>query len=36
MVLTVKNYPLVDGSTSARPLQQQIACHVFGIEVYWV
>lgn len=33
--LTVKNYPVVDGSTSARPLQQQIACHVFGIKCMW-
>lgn len=33
--LTVENYPLVDGSTSARPLQQQIACHVFGLECAW-
>lgn len=33
--LTVENYPMVDGSTSARPLQQQIACHVFGLKCAW-
>jgi phosphate transport system substrate-binding protein len=33
--LTVGNYPVVDGSTSARPLQQQIACHVFGLDCMW-
>ena len=33
--LTLENYPLLDGSTSTRPLQQQIACHVLGLECAW-
>ncbi|MBN2043384.1 MAG: substrate-binding domain-containing protein [Anaerolineales bacterium] len=33
--LTVENYPSVDGSTSTRPLQQQTACHVFGLNCIW-
>lgn len=33
--LSVESYPVVDGSTSARPLQQQIACHVFGLKCTW-
>ena len=34
--LTVDTYPLVDGSTSALPLQQTIACHIFQLECDWV
>ena len=33
--LSVENYPVVDGSTSALPLQQTIACYVFGLECDW-
>lgn len=33
--LTVDTYPLVDGSTSALPLQQMVACHVFQLECEW-
>jgi phosphate transport system substrate-binding protein len=33
--LTVETYPVVDGSTSALPLQQMAACHIFQIECDW-
>ena len=33
--LTVETYPVVDGSTSALPLQQMVACHIFQIECDW-
>jgi len=32
---TVHNYPRVDGSTSAHPLQNVIACYVLGINFKW-
>jgi len=34
--LTVNNYPKVDGSTSAAPLNTIIACKLFGIRYKWV
>jgi phosphate transport system substrate-binding protein len=34
--LTVNNYPKVDGSTSAAPLNTIIACKLFGIGYKWV
>jgi phosphate transport system substrate-binding protein len=34
--LTVDNYPKVDGSTSALPLNAIIACKLFGIRYKWV
>jgi len=34
--LTVDNYPKVDGSTSADPLNTIIACKLFGIRYRWV
>lgn len=33
--LNLASYPLVDGSTSALPLQQVIACHIFQVECGW-
>ena len=33
--LSVANYPAVDGSTSALPLQQIVACHIFEIDCDW-
>jgi phosphate transport system substrate-binding protein len=33
--LTVANYPRVDGSTSAHPLQVLIACKILDVEYYW-
>jgi phosphate transport system substrate-binding protein len=33
--LTVETYPVVDGSTSALPLQQMVACYIFKIECQW-
>jgi phosphate transport system substrate-binding protein len=33
--LDVDNYPVVDGSTSALPLQQTVACHVLGLVCGW-
>ena len=35
LVLTLKNYPRVDGSTSAEPLQKILACRMLGAEYYW-
>ena len=32
---TIQNYPRVDGSTSAHPLQNVIACYVLGINFKW-
>ncbi|MCI0495346.1 substrate-binding domain-containing protein [candidate division KSB1 bacterium] len=32
---TIQNYPRVDGSTSAHPLQNVIACYVLGINFEW-
>ena len=34
--LTIDNYPKVDGSTSAEPLQVLIACKLLGVEYSWV
>ena len=34
--LTMDNYPNVDGSTSAEPLQVLIACRLFDVEYSWV
>jgi len=33
--LTIENYPKVDGSTSAHPLQVLIACEILGIDYSW-
>lgn len=33
--ITVENYPRVDGSTSAHPLQVVIACHLLGTSYSW-
>jgi len=32
---TIQSYPRVDGSTSAHPLQNVIACYILGIEFKW-
>ena len=32
---TIQNYPRVDGSTSAHPLQNVIACYTLGINFEW-
>ncbi len=32
---TIHNYPRVDGSTSAHPLQNVIACYLLGIKFEW-
>jgi phosphate transport system substrate-binding protein len=32
---TIQNYPRVDGSTSAHPLQNVIACYILGINFKW-
>jgi len=32
---TIQNYPRVDGSTSAHPLQNVIACYILGINFNW-
>ncbi len=32
---TIHNYPRVDGSTSAHPLQNVIACYILGINFEW-
>jgi phosphate transport system substrate-binding protein len=34
--LTINNYPEVDGSTSAHPLQVIIACRLLGVEYSWM
>ena len=34
--LTINNYPKVDGSTSAHPLQVLIACKLLGVEYSWM
>jgi phosphate transport system substrate-binding protein len=34
--LTIDNYPKVDGSTSAHPLQVLIACKILDVEYSWV
>ncbi len=34
--LTISNYPKVDGSTSAHPLQVLIACKLLGVEYTWM
>ncbi|MBN2518995.1 MAG: substrate-binding domain-containing protein [Bacteroidales bacterium] len=34
--LTISNYPKVDGSTSAHPLQVLIACKLLGVEYSWM
>ncbi len=34
--LTIHNYPRVDGSTSAHPLQVLIACRLLGVEYSWM
>jgi phosphate transport system substrate-binding protein len=34
--LTINNYPKVDGSTSAHPLQVLIACKLLDVEYSWV
>ncbi len=34
--LSVDNYPEVDGSTSAHPLQVLIACRLLGVEYSWM
>lgn len=34
--LTINNYPKVDGSTSAHPLQVLIACKLLGVEYAWM
>ena len=34
--LTIDNYPKVDGSTSAHPLQVMIACKLLGVEFNWM
>src|SRR4051794_41030872 len=33
--ITVDNYPKVDGSTSAQPLQMIVACKVLGASFKW-
>jgi len=33
--ITYENYPRVDGSTSAHPLQILIACELLGLSCYW-
>ena len=33
---TINNYPRVDGSTSAHPLQVLIACRLLGVEYSWM
>jgi ABC-type phosphate transport system substrate-binding protein len=33
--LIAEDYPDVDGSTSAHPLQTKIACHILGVECKW-
>jgi phosphate transport system substrate-binding protein len=30
-----KNYPRVDGSTSTKPLQDRIVCHIYGLYCPW-
>jgi len=32
---SIQNYPRVDGSTSAHPLQNVIACYLLGINFEW-
>lgn len=34
--LTMDNYPKVDGSTSAEPLQVLIACKLLDVDYSWV
>ena len=34
--LSIDNYPKVDGSTSAHPLQVIIACRLLGVEYSWM
>jgi phosphate transport system substrate-binding protein len=34
--LNASNYPKVDGSTSAHPLQAMIACRILGVEYSWM
>ena len=34
--ITINNYPKVDGSTSAHPLQVLIACKILGVEYSWM
>ena len=34
--LTIDDYPRVDGSTSAHPLQVLIACRLLGVEYSWM
>ncbi len=34
--LTINNYPKIDGSTSAHPLQVLIACKILEVEYSWV
>jgi phosphate transport system substrate-binding protein len=34
--LTIDNYPKVDGSTSAEPLQVLIACKLLEVDYSWV
>ncbi len=36
LTLIADDYPRVDGSTSAFPLQMQIACEVFGVTCIWM
>jgi len=33
---TIHNYPRVDGSTSAHPLQIVIACYILGAKIAWI
>lgn len=35
-ILNTSNYPRVDGSTSAHPLQVLIACKILGVEYSWM
>lgn len=35
-ILTMDNYPKVDGSTSAEPLQVLIACRLLEVDYSWV
>ncbi len=34
--LNIGNYPKIDGSTSAHPLQVLIACEILGVEYSWI
>src|SRR4051794_20135087 len=33
--INIDNYPMMDGSTSAQPLQMIVACKIFGLGSHW-